>query len=89
MGGPSDIAYKNAMDDFSRINHVPVVMTNLDVGHAGTYARPHGGEFTRVALAWLDWQLKGRKEASKMFLGEDSELRRDANWTVETKNCDQ
>ena len=60
MGGPSDIAYKNAMDDFSRVNHVPIVMTNFDVGHAGTYARPHGGEFTPVALAWLDWQLKGK-----------------------------
>ena len=88
MGGPSDIAYKNAMDDFSRVSHVPIVMTNLDVGHAGTYTRPHGGEFTRVALAWLDWQLKDRTEACRMFLGEDSELSRDAKWTVETKNFD-
>jgi acetyl esterase/lipase len=86
MGGPSDIAYKNAMDDFSRVKHVPIVMTNLDVGHAGTYARPHGGEYTPVALAWLDWQLKGRKEAAKMFLGDDSTLKRDPKWTVETKN---
>lgn len=89
IGGPSDIAYKNAMDDFSRINHVPIAMTNLNVGHAGTYARPRGGEFTRVALAWLDWQLKDRRDASTMFLGEDSELNRDADWTVETKNFDQ
>lgn len=44
MGGPSDIAYANAMDDFARVNHVPIIMTNLDVGHAGTYAKPHGGE---------------------------------------------
>lgn len=89
MGGPSDIAYKNAMDDFKRVNHVPIVMTNLDVGHAGTYARPHGGEYTPVALAWLDWQLKDRKEASKMFLGEDSGLSRDPKWTVETRNFGQ
>ncbi len=89
MGGPSDIAYPNAMDDFSRVNHVPIVMTNLDVGHAGTYARPHGGEYTPVALAWLDWQLKGREEASKMFLGEDPELKRDPAWTVETKNFEK
>lgn len=89
MGGPSDIAYKNAMDDFARVDHVPIVMTNLDVGHAGTYARPHGGEYTPVALAWLDWQLKGRKEASGMFLGEDSTLKRDPEWSIETKNFDQ
>ncbi len=86
MGGPSDIAYENAMDDFSRISQVPVVMTNLDVGHGGTYARPHGGEYTPVALAWLDWHLKGREEAAGMFLGEDSELKHDPEWSVETKN---
>lgn len=89
MGGPSDIAYKNAMDDYSRIDHVPIAMTNLDVGHGGTYRQPHGGEFTRVALAWLDWQLKGSDESSKMFLGEDSELKHDKKWTIETKNIHQ
>lgn len=89
MGGPSDIAYKNAMDDFSRVDHIPIVMTNLDVGHAGTYMHPHGGEYTPVALAWLDWQLKGRKDASTMFLGKDSKLGKDPRWTVETKNFDQ
>lgn len=85
MGGPSDIAYNNAMDDFGRVNHVPIVMTNLDVGHGGTYQQPHGGEFTRVALAWLDWQLKGRTEASRTFLGEDSALARDPHWTIQLK----
>lgn len=89
MGGPSDIAYKNAMDDFARVDHVPIVMTNLDVGHGGTYSRPHGGEYTPVALAWLDWQLKGKKESSKMFLGEESQLKKDPDWTVEIKNFDQ
>jgi CubicO group peptidase (beta-lactamase class C family) len=89
MGGPSDIAYENAMDDFRRLQHVPIVMTNLDVGHAGTYARPHGGEYTPVALAWLDWQLKGDESAAKMFLGADSVLKKDKNWTVETKNFER
>jgi len=86
MGGPSDIAYENAMDDFSRVEQVPIAMTNLDVGHGGTYRQPQGGQYTRVALAWLNWQLKGQQEASQMFLGEDSELNRDADWTIETKN---
>lgn len=88
MGGPSDIAYDNAMDDFSRVDHVPIVMTNLDVGHAGTYARPHGGEYTPIALAWLDWQLKGVQTASRMFLGEDSELSRDPDWSIQVRNFD-
>ena len=86
IGGPTDIAYGNAMDDFERVNHVPIIMTNLDVGHGGTYHLPSGGEFTRVALAWLDWQLKGVENASKMFLGADSELARDPKWTIEVKN---
>ena len=86
MGGPSDIAYKNAMDDFARVSHVPIVMTNHDVGHAGTYHLPRGGAFTRVARAWLDWHLKGKQGASRMCLGEDSELRRDPKWTIEVKN---
>ncbi|MDA8745671.1 endo-1,4-beta-xylanase [Rubripirellula amarantea] len=86
MGGPSDIAYDNAMDDFSRVDHVPIVMTNMDVGHGGTYWRPHGGEYAPVALAWLDWHLKGKQAAAKMFAGEDIELERDPDWTIETKN---
>lgn len=89
MGGPTDIAYKNAMDDFGRVDHVPIVMTNLDVGHGGTYRRPHGGEYSPVALAWVDWHLKGKKEASKMFVGEESDLKKDAKWTIETKNLDR
>jgi dienelactone hydrolase len=86
MGGPSDIAYKNAMDDFERVKHVPIVMANLDVGHGGTYAKPHGGKYTPVALAWLDWHLKGSAEASRTFLDETSDLRRDPEWKIEVKN---
>jgi hypothetical protein len=48
LGGESDIAYTNGMDDFSRINHIPVCAANLNVGHGGTYGRPHGGEFAVI-----------------------------------------
>ena len=86
MGGPTDIAYKNAMDDYSRVNHVPIVMANHDVGHGGTYRQPHGGQFTRVALAWLNWQLRNDATAGQQFLDKNSELRQDSKWTIETKN---
>lgn len=86
LGGESDIAYNNGMDDFGRINHVPVFMANLDVGHGGTYGRPHGGEFAVVAAAWYKWQLKGDKEAAKMFVGESCGLSRMPGWKVEKKN---
>ena len=86
MGGPTDIAYKNAQDDFAKITRVPAAMTNLDVGHGGTYSQPHGGEFTRVALAWLDWQLKGSDEASQLFLDQNGGLSHDPKWTLSLKN---
>ena len=38
LGGPTDIAYPNGMDDFARISTVPVFKANLDVGHGGSQA---------------------------------------------------
>jgi predicted alpha/beta-hydrolase family hydrolase len=86
LGGETDIAYNNGMDDFKRINHVPVFVANMDVGHGGTYSKPHGGEFAKVATAWYKWQLKGDNEAGKMFTGNPPGLAKDANWKVEKKN---
>ncbi len=84
-GGEEDIAYANGMDDFEKIEKVPVAMANLDVGHGGTYAQPNGGEFARVALAWLKWQLKGDETAAKMFSGPDCGLCKDTEWEYEKK----
>lgn len=86
LGGESDIAYNNGMDDFRRINHVPVFAANLNVGHGGTYARPHGGDFAKVATAWFHWQLKGDKQAAKMFEGESCGVAQMPGWRVEKKN---
>ncbi|MBW6501414.1 MAG: alpha/beta hydrolase [Bacteroidales bacterium] len=86
LGGESDIAYQNGMDDFRRINHLPVFMANMDVGHGGTYGQPHGGEFARVATAWFQWQLKGDNEAGRMFTGAPCGLSHDPAWKVEKKN---
>lgn len=86
IGDSTDIAYPNAMDDFSRIKNVPMVMANLNVGHGGTYRNPHGGEFARTALYWLNWQLKGQDDQSKMFLGDDCGLCNYQGWRIETKN---
>jgi len=83
LGGEQDIAYGNGMDDFHRINHVPACAANFPVGHGGTYRQPHGGEFTVVALAWLDWQLKGDKQAAKMFKGKNCLLSKRQGWTIE------
>ena len=86
LGGKEDIAYENGMDDFHRINHVPALAINYPVGHGGTYRQPHGGEFTIPALAWLDWQMKGDKEAAKMFKGKKCGLLKRKGWTLETNS---
>lgn len=86
LGGPTDIAYENGMDDFKRIEHVPVFAANLPVGHGGTYGQPLGGEYSIVATAWLEWQLKGDDEAGTMFTGSECGLSKREGWTVDKKN---
>ena len=82
IGGESDIAYKNAADDFSRIGHIPVTFANTDVGHGGTYGDPHGGSFAQVALDWLDYTLKGKQEKKAVFLGKTKNY---PEWTFQSK----
>ena len=86
LGGKTDIAYGNGTDDFSRITKVPAVMMNQEVGHGGTYNQPHGGAFAIAATAWLNWQLKGDKKSSLMFIGDDCGFCKDKLWKIETKN---
>ena len=88
LGGPEDIAYANGMDDFNRINHVPAFAANFPVGHGGTYSQYHGGEFSVVATAWLQWQLKGDPEAAKMFLGNPCGVAQREGWKADKKNID-
>lgn len=85
IGGPTDVAYPNAEDDFRRITTVPVFKANLNVGHGGTYRQPGGGWFGEVAVAWLDYQLKGSADAAKWFVGVDCRLCKEPVWTVEKK----
>lgn len=86
IGGPTDIAYAASESDFRSIEGVPVFNANLNVGHGGTFNQPNGGRFGEVGVAWLSWQLKGDKEAAKMFVGPDCGLCTDPVWTVKKKN---
>jgi dienelactone hydrolase len=89
IGGRSDIAYPNAVDDFARIDRVPVFMGNQDVGHyPATYQEPRGGAFGVAASAWLKWQLKDDPNAAKMFTGPKCGLCTDPKWTVQKKNIE-
>jgi hypothetical protein len=85
LGGRKDSAYSAAVDDFARINTIPAVLANYEVGHAGTYTRPNGGEFGKIAVAWLKWQLKRDEQAGRMYSGPSCGLCTDANWELEKK----
>jgi len=89
LGGPADIAYSNGMDDFARIEHVPVFVGNLPVGHGGTFRVPNGGDWARVAVAWLDWQLKRSPAGGAWFVGPDCRLCTTYGWTVQSKRLSQ
>lgn len=81
LGGETDIAYANGMDDFKRIKRVPAFLGNLKgVGHGGTYWEPNGGKAAAAVVAWLEWQLRGDADAAKAFVGKDCGLCRDPAW---------
>ena len=88
LGGPSDRAYENGMDDFKRMSgSMPAFICSLDgIGHGGTYMQPFGGDYSKVAGAWLKWWLKNDKEAGMMFTGDECGLSKFENWTVDRKN---
>ena len=86
LGGETDIAYANGMDDFKRIEKLPVFVANKGVGHGGTFTQPHGGDWAMASSAWLDWQFKGNADAGKLFTGNPPGLASKDGWTVDKKN---
>ena len=88
-GDSEDIAFVNSNDDFSRITSIPAFRGyERGVGHGGTYRQPNGGEFAGVAIAWLNWQLKGNQRSALMFQGENCGLCVNPRWVVHKKNID-
>ena len=86
LGGETDIAYANGMDDFNRIEKLPVFVANKGVGHGGTFSQPHGSDWAMASVAWLQWQFKGDAEAGKLFTGNPPGLAKKEGWTVDKKN---
>jgi dienelactone hydrolase len=86
LGGESDIAYANGMDDFARIAQIPAMMVNLPVGHGGTYHEPNGGKAAGIVVDWLEWHLRGRAEPRAALSCPDGKWCRDPQVTIERKN---
>ena len=84
-GGESDVAYENAKKDFERIGHVPVAWANHPAsGHGGTYQQQYGGDYARLVIDWLDWQLKGKTNCAESFVG--GEAKGYPDWTIQAKH---
>jgi dienelactone hydrolase len=54
-------------------------------GHTATVDHPGGGEWANVASNWARFQLKGNKDAGKMFVGKDCSLCTNENWVTKSK----
>lgn len=88
VGGPSDVAYSNAQKDYDRITHVPVCFANHPAsGHGGTYHDRYGGDYGRMVLEWLEWQLRDKNEKAAVFLKGD--LKNYHGWELRNKNFKQ
>ena len=84
-----DIAFSAGTQNAREITQVPVFGAWQDgMTHLGTYGAVNGGFFAQIAVAWLDWQLKGRAPAAAMFRGADCRLCRDPSWHVTKRGID-
>jgi dienelactone hydrolase len=93
-GDESDIAFENANRNYAYLEGIPALRAYLKgIPHDGTFGDVNGGEFGRVGVAWLDWQLKGDEDASRLFVGPDCGLCKDPDWVVpgpvQTAACDR
>jgi hypothetical protein len=90
LGGPSDIAYANGMRDYDNISATsnPILLFSKDLGHGGDLFSPRGGDFTKINLAWLNWQLKGDLGATGKgaLVGAGCSYCSDAAWEMKSKN---
>jgi len=89
-GGSSDIAYENGLRDYQEISsrNKPIVyFSKTSAGHGGDLGQGRG-DFNRVNLAWLNWQLKGDMGATgKAFLhGSTCQFCTDAGWDYMSAN---
>ncbi|WP_440963502.1 alpha/beta hydrolase [Massilia sp. GER05] len=85
-GDPRDAAFPQSEDNYARTNHIPAVrLWRENTPHMGTYREENGGAFGTVVVAWLDWQLKGDRNAAHQFLGAGCGLCTRPEWHVQSK----
>ena len=85
-GHERDFLMASSEATFDAIKNLPAFYgARRNAGHTATVDHPGGGEWANVASSWARWQLKGDKEAAKMFVGKDCSLCTNANWVTRSK----
>ena len=90
LGGSGDVAYPNGERDYSSIAAlgVPVLLFSKALGHGGDLFSTRGGDFAKIDLAWLNWQLKGDLSATGkgLLVGSGCPYCKDSAWEVKSMN---
>ncbi len=90
LGGTSDMAYQNGENDYTNISalNIPIMLFSKDLGHGGDLFSSHGGDFTKIDLAWLNWWLKGDLTATGkgLLVGSGCTYCTNSAWEVKSKN---
>jgi hypothetical protein len=91
LGGSGDMAYANGKRDYdslSALGRPTMLFSKNGSAHGGDLGQTNGGEFTKVNVAWLNWQLKGDESTTgKGFLvGASCTFCNDGTWEVKSAN---
>ena len=90
LGGQSDIAYPNGERDYTSIAAlgIPIMLFSKDIGHGGDLFSTRGGDFAKIDLAWLNWQLKGDTTATGkgVLVGAGCTYCTNSAWEVKSMN---
>jgi hypothetical protein len=90
LGGSGDIAYTNGERDYTNISAlgIPIMLFSKALGHGGDLFTSHGGDFTKIDVAWLNWWLKGDETATGkgLLVGAGCTYCTDSAWEVKSKN---
>lgn len=89
-GGTGDVAYEGGQMGYAAISKlgVPVMWFDKALGHGGDLSKPNGGDFTKIHLAWLNWQLKGDTSITGkgLLTGPACTYCKDSSWDVKSAN---
>jgi hypothetical protein len=89
-GGTGDVAYEGGQMGYAAISKlgVPVMWFDKALGHGGDLSKANGGDFTKIHLAWLNWQLKGDTSITGkgLLTGPACTYCKDSSWDVKSAN---